>query len=277
PERVPYRPVVGFQPRISDAEIITLAVMGALRGHTNESQWLRHAKTHLTSYFPYIPNQPGYNKRLRKLAETIDWVRGRLARSTDAWSDGVWLADSTPVETARSRPTVKRTDLAGDAQYGYCASHTRYFYGFRLHLLATLSGLVVGYALTGAKADERATLLSILSGLERRPGQTLIADMGYHGRGFEQALASEDIVLIRKARKRERPRPGARFLKPLRQVIESVNATLKTQLDIERLRAKTIRGLISRVATQLLALTAAVWHNERSGAPVLRSLTAYDH
>jgi hypothetical protein len=251
--------------------------MGALRGHTNESQWVRHAKTHLTGYFPYIPNQPGYNKRLRALAETIDWVRGRLARATDAWSDGVWVAGPTPVETARSRPTVKRTGLAGDAQYGYCASHTRYFHGFRLHLLATLCGLVVGYALTGAKADERETLIGILSGLERRPGQTLIADMGYHGRAFEQALAGEDIVLLRKARKRERPRPGARFLKPLRQTIESVNATLKTQLDIEHLRAKTIRGLITRVATQLLALTAAIWHNERSGAPVLRSLTAYDH
>ena len=67
----------------------------------------------------------------------------------------MWVADSTPVECARSRETVKRSDLAGWAEYGYCASHSRYFWGLRLHLLCTLHGLPVGFALTGAKADER--------------------------------------------------------------------------------------------------------------------------
>ena len=81
----------------------------------------------------------------------------------------MWVVDSTPVECGRSRETALRSDLAGWAEYGYCASHSRYFWGLRLHLLCTLHGLPVGFALTGAKADERQVLLGILA--PTRPGR----------------------------------------------------------------------------------------------------------
>ena len=125
-------------PQISDAELVVLAVMQALLGFTSESRWLRFATTHLRHLFPYLPQQPGYNKRLRNLAATISWLVGMLARDTTLWTDDVWVIDSTPVECARSREAVRRSDLAGWAEYGYCASHSRYFWGLRLHLLATL-------------------------------------------------------------------------------------------------------------------------------------------
>lgn len=277
PEQGPWRPQVGIGPRIGDAEMITLAVMGALLGFTNERRWVRWARAHVRAYFPVIPDQSGYNKRLRKLTGTLGWVTYVLARSTDQWCDGTWVADSTPVEAARSRPTVKRSDLAGYAEYGYCASHSRHFWGFRLHLVCTLGGLPVGYALTGAKADERATLLSILDGTERRTGQIIIADKNYFGTDFEAALADQGVVLLRRARQGEATRPGERFFKPLRQVIESINATFKTHLNIEAHHGRTLSGVITRVLTQILALTTAIWHNERTDTPTLRSLTPYDH
>jgi hypothetical protein len=98
PERGPSRPLVGIAPQISDAEIVTLAVMQALLSHTSEARWLRYARKHLRDLFPYLPQQPGYNKRLRKLAETLNWLVGMLARDTSLWSDDVWVVDSTPVE-----------------------------------------------------------------------------------------------------------------------------------------------------------------------------------
>jgi transposase len=170
-------------------------------------------------------------------------------------------------------------ELAGWAQYGYCASHSRWFRGLRLHLLTTLHGLPVAVALTGAKADERQVLLSALDdpGLAGRPGQTVIADKNYYGRDFETTLAGAGITLIRPARKGEPPRPGTRYLRPLRQVIESVNATFKGQLDLERHGGRTPAGVITRIAQRLLALTAAIWHNDHTGQPVRRSLLAYDH
>jgi hypothetical protein len=231
--------------------------------------------------FPYLPAQPGYNKRLRRLAGTIRWLTGALARDTTMWSDDVWVADSTPVECGRSRETARRSDLAGWAEYGYCASHSRYFWGLRLHLLTTLHGLPIGFALTGAKADERQVLLSLLAAdpqlAAMLPGQTLIADKNYYGRDFEAALAAEGACLLRPARQGEPDRPGTQFFKPLRQIIESVNDTLKGQLDLERHGGHTPGGVTVRVLQRILALTAAIWHNNHTGQPVMRSLIAYDH
>lgn len=278
PERLPQRPRVGIAPRITDAELVTLAVMGALLGYRSERRWLRFAHKHLRPMFPYLPGQSGYNKRLRKLADTMSWLIGVLAADTSIYTDDVWVADSTPVECGRSRETAKRSDLAGWAEYGYCASHSRYFWGLRLHLVTTLHGLPVGWALTGAKTDERAALTEILSAMPTpRTGQTIIADKNYFGKEFEASLAESGINLLRPQRKGEPPRPGARFFKPLRQVIESVNQTLKGQLDIEAHGGRTIRGVCTRIVQRLLALTAAIWQNDHHGHTIRRSLLAYDH
>lgn len=278
PERVPARPKIGFTPKTSDAEILTLAVMQALLGHTNETRWLRYARKNLLTMFPNLPLQSGYNKRLRKLAATMSWLVTQLAAQTSVIDDSVWVVDSTPVECGRSRETAKRSDLAGWAEYGYCASHSRFFWGLRLHLIATLQGLPIAWALTGAKADEREVLNDLLASLHQPDGdQGLLADKNYYGRLFETDLHDSAITLIRPARKGEQPRPGAGALKPLRQVIESVFETFKGQLDLERHGGRTIGGVCARVAQRVLALTAVIWHNDRIGAPVLRSLTAYDH
>ena len=172
PQFAPLRPAVGIDPELSDAELVTLAVMQALPGFTSEARWLRHAREHLRHLFPYLPRQPGYNKRLRGLAATMSWLISMLARDTTLWTDDVWVVDSTPVECGRPGETARRSDLAGWAGYGYCASHSRYFRGLRLHMLATLHGLPAGFALTGARAGERQVLPGILDagpGADRRP------------------------------------------------------------------------------------------------------------
>ncbi|MCR3754509.1 hypothetical protein LX88_008526 [Lentzea californiensis] len=82
---------------------------------------------------------------------------------------------------------------------------------------------------------------------------------------------------MRPARKGEPERPGARLFKPLRQTIESINQTFKGQLDLEQHGGRTPAGVIVRVLQRVLALTTAIWHNDKTGQPVMRSLTAYDH
>jgi hypothetical protein len=282
PERVPARPTIGLQPQITDAELLTLAVMQALLGYTSERRWLRYARAHLLGMFPNLPGQSGYNKRLRKLADTMSWLISALAAATSVVTDDVWVVDSTPVECARSRETVKRSDLAGWAEYGYCASHSRYFWGLRLHLVCTLHGLPVGWALTGAKADERQVLADIVANTPTlaqldHAQLTWIGDKNYYGTAFEADVADAGIDLLRPARKGEKPRPGEQFFKPLRQIIESVNDTLKGQLDLERHGGRTIAGVCARIAQRILALTAAIWHNDNLGLSIRRSLAAYDH
>jgi hypothetical protein len=284
PERVPYRPRIGISPKISDAELMTLALMQALLGFVSEARWLRHARGNFGGMFPYLPGQSGYNKRLRRLYPTMTWVLGTLVRAADVGTDDVWVVDSTPVECGRSRETAQRSDLAGWAEYGYCASHSRWFWGLRLHLICTLQGLPVGFALTGAKADERRVFLDILDGTEtmnqlQADGirQLLIGDKNYFGADFEDTVDAAGIEMLRPARKGEKPRPGTQFFRPLRQVIESINGTLKGQLDLERHGGRTPAGVIARVVQRLLAMTAAIWHNENIGAATRRSLVAYDH
>jgi Transposase DDE domain. len=281
PQFAPWRPAVGITPKLTDAELVTVAMMQAILGFTSEARWLRHARAHLRHLFPYLPKQPGYNKRLRKAADLIQRITRMPAVDTTLWTDDVWVVDSTPVECGRSRETVNRSDLAGWAQYGYCASHSRYFWGLRLHLVCTLHGLPVAFALTGAKADERETLLDMLAIepqlTDERPGQTLLGDKNYSGREFEQQPAELDMRLLRPRRKGEAERPGSQLFKPLRQIIESVNETFKGQLDLERHRGRTPGGVAVRVLQRILALTAAIWHNDHTGQPTMRALTAYDH
>ena len=285
PQHARWRPMVGFAPLITDAELITLAVMQVLLQFRSETRWLRHAHAHLRHLFPYLPQQPGYNKRLRALAPTLEWLITALACDTSLWTDDVWVVDSTPVECGRSRETAHRSDLAGIAEYGYCASHSRYFWGLRLHLIATLHGLPVGFALTGAKADEREALLSILTTdcpATRAWGQAgheqiLIGDKNYYGRMFETQLDESHTDLLRPARQGEHARPGARFFQPLRQTIESIFDTFKDQLNLEGHGGHTLTGVAVRVYQRILALTAAIWHNDHCGLAIKRSLIAYDH
>jgi hypothetical protein len=281
PGLAPWRPKVGIAPKLSDAELLTLAVLQVLLGHANETGWLRYAATHLSHLFPYLPGQAGYNKRLRKSAVQLQTIIRLLAEDTDVWSDNTWLIDSTPVECGRSRPTAKRSNLAGWAGYGYCASHSRYFWGLRLHLICTPAGLPISFALANPKVDERDVAIDLFETepalLAGRPGQTVIADKGYASAEFERRLADHGVELVRPARANEARRRGAPQLRPLRQIIESVNNTLKAQLSLEHHGGRTHQGVAVRILQRLLALTAAIWHNHHSQQPVLRSLTAYDH
>lgn len=145
---------------------------------------------------------------------------------------------STPVECGRSRETVKRSERAGWAAYGNCASHSRFFWGLRLPIA--------------------------------------FGERNYFGRGLERELSEDGAQLLRPDRKGERERPGAALFKPSGQVVESINETSKGQLDLERHRGRTPGGVIARVMQRILALTAAIWHNDAVGESHLRTPPAVE-
>ena len=108
-------------------------------------------------------------------------------------------------------------------------------------------------------------------------GLILVVDKGYRDRGTENWLNETGITVVRPAYRNEPPRPGRGLLRAVRQTIESVNDTLKDQLGLERHGGRTTAGVTVRLLQRILALTAAIWHNWRTGQPIMRSLTAYDH
>jgi hypothetical protein len=257
-----------------------LAVAQQLLGITSERRWIRSACTHLTGMFPPLPGQSGYSKRLRAAGPLLSAVLTELARDTPSWADHLRLLDSTPLPCAASRETVKRSDLAGHAGYGYCASHSRFFWGFRLYLITTAEGMPILWGLANPKLGEREVVQALLAADTDhrllRAGDVILGDKGFAGAQFEAFLREElGAHLIRPDRKDEPARFGK--LARVRQWIESIIDTAKGQLTLEQHGGRILAGVYARVAARLLALAAAIWHNWQIGAPIKRSLIAYDH
>ena len=264
---------LGRPPVLTDSELVCLAAAQALLGFTSEAHWLRYARKHLACMFPYLPQQSGYNKRLRAALGLVKRVIRMLARSSDFWLDSCWIADSTPVPCGMSRPTVQRSDLAGWAGDGDRASHSRFFWGLRLYLARhTPAGMPVMWARWPIPSSANARSWPPCWRLRRTswPGMTgilLITDKGFAGRDFEQLLAGYSITLMRPSRADEQARYGEPMLKKVRQLIESVNDTLKGQLNLEGHGGRSYAGVAVRVAQRILAMAAAIWRNNQTGAP----------
>jgi hypothetical protein len=270
---LPKRRGRGHPPRITDAELIALAVAQMFLAVPNDRKFLAIARWRLGHLFPYLPQQPGDNQRLRKLAPTIARVITHLAVGSPSFCDNLRLLDSTPVPCGQSRETARRSELAGHAAYGWCASHSRYFWGFRLYLLCAPDGMPVAFELAPANAPERVVAAEMLERVDLE-GYTVMADKGFAGDEFEQIMAALGARFLRPDRRDEPHRNGS--LGPVRQWIESVFWTCKGQLTLEAHGGRTLPGVCTRIALRLLALAAGLLHNHDIGDPG-RHFAAYGH
>jgi hypothetical protein len=257
---------------VTDAEVVTLCVAQAIMGIPSDRRFLKVARKRLTHLFPAIPSQPAYFKRRRRLADQLEWLMAMFASQSPGFKDELLLIDSTPVECARSRETVKRSALAEAADYGWCASHSRYFWGFRLHALFALDGTPRALILASPKRDDREVGLTLLERCHRNGGETVLGDKNYAGRDFARAVSDLDATIVRPRRKDE---PGhSPHLAPIRQRIESIFWTCKDLLTLERHGARTLQGLKERVLQRFLTLAACVTLNHQLGRPS-RALVDY--
>ncbi len=266
------RAAANARREVTDAEVVTLCVAQAVMGIPSDRRFLKVARKRLGHLFGKLPAQSGYHKRRRRLTDTIEWLMGVFAAQSPGFTDDLLLIDSTPIECARSRETTKRSQLADAAGYGYCPSHSRFFWGFRLHGIFALDGTPRALSLASPNRDEREVGLVLLGRVRAERDLTLVGDKGYAGRAFAAAAGELGARIVRPARHDE-PGSGPR-LAPIRQRIESIFWTCKDILTLERPGARTLAGIRERILQRFLALAACIVLNHQLGRPS-RALVDY--
>lgn len=255
--------------KVSEAELVALAVCQAAMGISSDRQFLGLVAYRLPGWFPHLPSQSQYNRRLRALTGLLTLVQQRLARLLDA--GGARLADGTLIGVANYAGCAQRSEFAGTAAYGYCPSKSEWVWGVRLVVRTDRRGLPLAYTWVPANEHEYEPLLDLVE-----PGETVIADKGLWGRAYNQRMHSAEVQLLTRSRERTAANHDREHaLAGRRLTIESVFANLKEQMRLERHLAKTPRGLAQRIAQRLLALTLGILVNTLTGRPA-RALAAYD-
>jgi hypothetical protein len=258
--------------KVTDKELIALAVAQAATGLPSDRQFLGVVDRLLPGWFPHLPDQTQYNRRLRRLVPFICTVQLMVAELIVEGQ--IRLADGTLIGCANYPGCASHSHFGGHASYGYCPSKSQFVWGMRLVVVSDLKGVPVGYDLVGPKTgQEREAVVELACG---QPGSVLFCDKGLWGRELGSTLELIDVELITPERHRLGQRPAAEVEKArIRLVIESVFSNLKRQMRLQDHLAKTVGGLAQRIAQRLLALTLGIFINLLTGRPA-RALVAYD-
>ena len=251
----------------SDSELLTVAVVNSLRGWDKETH-LATDWAPLTHLFPRLPERSRYNHRRRNLWRAFNQIRLIVVSLLDVSFDGQCVVDSMPIPVvgfhlARSR---SRDWDVNDADFGHCESKKQVFFGYRLHLVVTLGGLILDVALTNPKADEREVADTML---RARGGGVYYGDKGYvddeWAKELREQAGVEMIAMRRKNQIVQLPEELQRQMARVRQIIETVNSQLVEQMHIQRHYAHTFLGLCARLYSKLTAHTLCILLNRQLG------------
>ena len=189
----------GQRPEVTDAELVCLAVAQVLLRYDDERHWLRAAACRVGHLFPRLLRQSEYNARLRAAGPLMEAALRWLASHTPASAELVRLLDATPVPCGQSAVTARRSGLFGWAGYGYCPSHSRWYWGSKLMLICTCEGTVTGFGLANPKLagerDQARQMLRTRPANRPAPGTAIVTDKGLAGEGTEEFFASPGLDL----------------------------------------------------------------------------------
>lgn len=252
----------------SDSELITVALVSACRGWKTETQLIAEWNAY-HRLIPRLPERSRFNRRRRNLMGAINQIRQIILTTVDVAHDAYGAIDSLsiPVVHFHMAPQRTRDCDAHGATFGRCASKKQTFFGYRLHLVVTLGGVILDFELTAADADEREAAEDMLPA---HAGRTIIGDKGYVSAPLADRMQAQGITLIALRRTNQRePLPAdlIRLMQRFRQRIETVNAQVVEQLGVQRTGAHSFWGLCARIYTSLAAHTLCVALNRFLGNP----------
>jgi hypothetical protein len=257
----------GPEPEVSDSELITMALVGECRGWHQEtvliSNWHEHQ-----DLFPKIPSRSRFNRRRRNLMFAINLIRKTLLEMMDLAQDNQCIIDSLPVPVVEFYLVPSSTGdwAAHGARFGKVSSKGETIFGYKLHLLITLNGLILDFELAPANAPDLDVGEEMLA---NHTNLDVIGDKGYISADVAATLLRENeirlLTLPRRNQKRQLPEVVERTINSVRQLIETVNGQLSNQFNIEKTYAHSFWGLCARLYTKLTAHTLCIYINRLLG------------
>lgn len=266
----------GPQPQCSDSELLTMALVGECRGWDVETEMLSHWKEH-RDLFPHIPSQSRFNRRRRNLMMAFNLVRKAVLRVLDLALDQQCVIDSLPVPVVQFYlvPGSSGDWKAYAATYGKVSSRKETIFGYKLHLLITLGGLILDFELAPANATDLEVGFELL---REHSDLNVLGDKGYISAEKAAELWRNNRVrlqtLPRRNQKQQLPREIQRLFNSVRQIIETVNGQLSEQFNVETNHAHTFWGLCTRLYTKLTAHTLCIYINRLLGKPEFLQIKA---
>jgi hypothetical protein len=260
----PGRPVL-----LSASEVLTLAILSQWPRFRSERDFWRFARAHLRSYFPTLCSQSQFNRRVRALEPQMCALQRDLAKTLACESAAYHVVDTTLIPAVVRVRACRKGLFAGQAAFGRCRSKTEWVYGFKVALVIDPAGVVRVFGLAPANCDERPIGDALIA--EDRYSAYL-ADKGFSSLAWERRWLEVYGALVAATPKsnslRAWPEADRRWASGKRQLIEQVISQLKDLFALERHRAKTLGGLLARLAAKVAAYTCGQCLNERLGRPL---------
>jgi len=258
----------GPAPVCSDSEVLTLALVGECRGWAVETELLAQWEEH-RDLFPRLPSQSRFNRRHRQLAEVCNLVRLALLDQLDAAADRQGVIDSLPIPVmafhlvpGSSAPSDWK---AAGATFGKVATKKQTIFGYKLHLLVTLGGIILDFELAPANLSDLRVGSELLAA---HTDLDALGDKAYISADVAADLLERRVRLLtipRRNQHRQLPAAVCRLFNGARQIVETVNSQLEKQFDIETNHAHTFCGLCARLHTKLAAHTLCIYLNRLLG------------
>jgi hypothetical protein len=266
----------GPQPECSDSELIAMSLIGECRGWDVETEMLSQWKEH-RDLFPLIPSRSRFNRRRRNLMQAFNLIRRAVLQTLDLACDRQCLIDSLPVPVVQFYLVPSSTGdwRAFGATFGKVPSKKQTIFGYKLHLLITLGGLILDFELAPAHASDLEVGFELLS---EHTDLEVLGDKGYISAEKAAELLEKNRLrlqaLPRSNQKRQLSPEIQHLFNAVRQMIETVNGQLSEQFRIEKNHAHTFWGLVTRLYTKLTAHTLCIYINRLFDKPEFLQIKA---
>jgi len=257
----------GFAPALADSEVMTMEIVAEYQGIDADQAIWQYFRRHWLTLFPGLSSRSAFVRQAANLWQYKGRLQQRLAAGLGAFVDGVHLVDGIPIPLCCFNRAPRCRSFKGEAAYGYCAAKKQTYYGFHGHLLISATGVITGFTLTPENGSEREALWDVVTSIHG----LLIGDKGYLSSSLQQELRSEGITLetaLRSNMHDTRNPVKVKQLMRVRRLIETVIGQLVERFSIEKIWARDLWHLTSRLNRKLLAHTVCRWLNRHSPNPL---------